>query len=387
LDGLCSAGGGGLDRDEVDKLLASLGNRVFLLHDVHAPGPVLFQTRWTLSYLRGPLTRDQLKRVTASRAASVIPAATPSRPPPRTTTPAPGAQRPAVPAGFDEVFLRPKGGGPATWEPGVFGEVAVHYVDTKARVDVWVDVQLYAPAGASGVDWDAVEELPPRGLGTEPGATASWGEVPAAFGRKNAPTDLGKQAATWVYRSRPLRLQRCAAVGLVATPGEAEGAFRARLALASREARDAAVEALRTKTAPKLAALEEKQRRAEARFAKEQQQAAAATVNTAVSFGATLFGALFGRKTFSAATVNKATSAVRSAGRAVEEHGDIEAAKQEVQAAIEARRVLAAEVEAEVDRIGGQFLAEALVVDELVVVAKKADLKVERVALAWRASA
>jgi hypothetical protein len=63
LDGLESAGGG-LDRKTADALLSGLGERVFLLHDTHADGPVLMQTRWAMSYLRGPLTRDQIRTLT-----------------------------------------------------------------------------------------------------------------------------------------------------------------------------------------------------------------------------------------------------------------------------------------------------------------------------------
>ena len=59
LDGLQSAGGG-LDTGQYNRLIAGLQKRVFLLHNVHAGGPQLFQSRWTLNYLAGPLTRAQI---------------------------------------------------------------------------------------------------------------------------------------------------------------------------------------------------------------------------------------------------------------------------------------------------------------------------------------
>ena len=54
LDGLEGAAAGSMDRAETDRLLSALDKRVFLLHNVHDKAPVVFQTRWTLSYLRGP---------------------------------------------------------------------------------------------------------------------------------------------------------------------------------------------------------------------------------------------------------------------------------------------------------------------------------------------
>ena len=55
LDGLEGANAGGFDRAEVDRLLSRLASRVFLMRNVHEDGNVLFQSRWALSYLRGPL--------------------------------------------------------------------------------------------------------------------------------------------------------------------------------------------------------------------------------------------------------------------------------------------------------------------------------------------
>ncbi|MFY9823389.1 MAG: ATP-binding protein, partial [Thermoanaerobaculia bacterium] len=63
MDGLEGAAGAGFDRAQTEQILSGLAGRTFLLHDVHADQPVLFQTRWTLSYLRGPLTRPEIKRL------------------------------------------------------------------------------------------------------------------------------------------------------------------------------------------------------------------------------------------------------------------------------------------------------------------------------------
>ncbi len=62
LDGLETVAGG-LDRQTVDRALSTLRGRVFLMHNVHESGPVAFETRWALSYLRGPMGRDELQRL------------------------------------------------------------------------------------------------------------------------------------------------------------------------------------------------------------------------------------------------------------------------------------------------------------------------------------
>jgi hypothetical protein len=131
LDGLQGAMAGGLDRSAYDKLLSTLGKRVFLIHNVHAKGPKLFQTRWAMNYLAGPLTRSQIpalnalaeraeqpksatvreaapkaSEVAAPVAAAVAPAARPaSSAPAKAITGSFSASRPPVPGGVAEYFL------------------------------------------------------------------------------------------------------------------------------------------------------------------------------------------------------------------------------------------------------------------------------------------
>ncbi len=101
LDGLDSLAGG-LDRATLDSTLSSLGSRVFLMHNVHEHAPVVFETRWTLSYLRGPLGRDELKRLRATTPNSQLPTPKAGREPAaRGPEPAVGrAAKPIVPSGI-----------------------------------------------------------------------------------------------------------------------------------------------------------------------------------------------------------------------------------------------------------------------------------------------
>ena len=69
LEGAAAAQGSGFDRGAMEQTLAALGNRVFLLHNVHEEGASLFESRWAMSYLRGPMTRDQIKAVMDARRA------------------------------------------------------------------------------------------------------------------------------------------------------------------------------------------------------------------------------------------------------------------------------------------------------------------------------
>ena len=80
LEGASTAAGHAFDRPEMDKILSGLGQRVFVMNNVHDDRPVVFQTRWTLSYLRGPLTREQIQTLMAPRKQAHAPARPRGRP-------------------------------------------------------------------------------------------------------------------------------------------------------------------------------------------------------------------------------------------------------------------------------------------------------------------
>ena len=147
--------------------------------------------------------------------------------------------------------------------------------------------------------------------------------------------------------------------------------------------RDEAVDALRRKYAAKLAALEEKIRRAEQAVDRESSQASQQKLQTAVSMGATVLGALFGRKTLSASTLGKATTTARGMGRTMKERQDIERARETLAAAQQQKAELEAQVQADIDALSGATdpLGEAL--EPVVLKPKRTAVTVQLVALAW----
>ncbi|MCP5054594.1 MAG: hypothetical protein GY940_45930, partial [bacterium] len=73
LRGVLDASGDSLDSLEINALMSGLKKRVFMVKNVHEPGVRLFQTRWAISYLAGPLTRDQLKEMKKASPPEALP--------------------------------------------------------------------------------------------------------------------------------------------------------------------------------------------------------------------------------------------------------------------------------------------------------------------------
>ena len=192
---------------------------------------------------------------------------------------------------------------------------------------------------------------------------------------------------SWASRSQSVELLRSARLELTSHPGESEGDFRVRVQHALRETRDEALGVLRAKQAPKLAALDEKIRKAGQSVAKETQQASEQKMSTAVSFGATVLGALLGRKAISVGTLGRATTAARGVGRISREAEDVARAQANLETLKTQRDELAATLEAELQRVQDEWTADGEAFERVVVKPKRGGVQAQLVALVWRPEA
>src|SRR4029077_4460720 len=157
LEGASASSGKKFDKQGMEQLLAGLGNRVFLMNNVHEDAPEVFQTRWTLSYLRGPLTRSQIKTLVdplkAGKELGVKGEA--KSPTPHLSPFTPYASRPILPPDVPQHFIPVRGSQPngsaLIYQPMLLGDSQVRVSDNKAGVDVTQDVTVLAPISEGAV--------------------------------------------------------------------------------------------------------------------------------------------------------------------------------------------------------------------------------------------
>lgn len=398
LDGLetvSATSGMSVDRGDLEKRLSGLKSREFLMHNVHDGAPVQFGTRWAMSYLRGPLTSAQISTLMKERKAAVAagnaaaaagsPGAAPVT---RTGASATAvASRPVLPPGIEEAFLPSDGSGgdgPLIYRPALLAVASLHHANSPLAVEQWSEHARLAVMdgdpganpwpGAQAVAFAAADLLP------EPEGDGAYEPVPAGALKKTAYTTWKKSFASYLYRECALTLFRSRDPKAVARPDESEGAFRARVAQQLQEKKDLTLEKLRARYATKFERLQERIRRDEQRVGKEKEQQKQQKFQTAVSVGATVLGALFGRK---ASTVGRASTALRGAGRISREAGDVQRAME----TLETNRAKLAELEIaledEMDKLTDSFDAESLVLESVVVRPRKADTRVAHLSLVW----
>jgi hypothetical protein len=396
LDGLEGAAAGSMDRGETDRLLSALDKRVFLLHNVHEKGPVVFQTRWTLSYLRGPLSRDQIRQLTpaatpvsdpvGSRAAAAAGSSAGAGKEPAAAKPRAGGAAPILPPGVQQYFVPAPAGGAPRYRPVVLGAARVGFGDSKLGIDEVRDVVYAADisGGAVAVDWAAAVKLDVQTsqLRDSADSGATYDEVPAAGLQAKNYAAWNKDFARWLSQSEKLDLMRQRDLKLTSNPGETERDFQARVRDAQRAARDAAVDAMRKKYAARQAQIDEQRRRAQASVERESAQATQQKLQTGLSVGATILGALYGRKSIGVGTIGRATTAARGVGRSMKESDDIRRANENLGAVDEKARALEQEVADETRRITDEFDA-AGAVERLSLAPKRGQVSVQLVGLGW----
>ena len=396
LEGAAAGGAGRFDRKRMEQILAGLGQRVFLMNNVHEDAPVVFQTRWVMSYLRGPLTRTQIKQlmdpVKSLKPEPAREAGPAAQPVTKTSIAAPVSARPALPPEVPQYFLPVRAAQPEGaaihYEPMLLGGAKVYYANAKVGVAAQKEVCLLGEfsEGPSPVDWDEAREteIPESDLEKFPhDPDSSFGELPREASSVKRYSEWGNAFKEWVYRNKKLELWKSSSIGVVSEPGESERDFRIRLAQAAREKRDQQVERLRQKYAPKIAGLQDRIRRAEQAVEREKAQATQQKLSTAISFGATLLGALTGRKTITQSTLGRAATTARGAGRTLKESQDVARADDNVQAITKQLADLQALLDQETEEVkaGTDPLAESLETCE--VRPKKTDISVSLISLVW----
>lgn len=414
MEGLEGASNGqAFDKAAMERTIAGLGKRVFLLHSVHEAAPIIFETRWALSYLAGPMTREQIKRVTAeapsakrvespatsasalgtmasrdvtnTSRASASASADASASPNRTGGVSPA---PVLPPDVRQVFV------PAqtitaslSYQPTVLGVADITFSNAKLGVSEQRRVVMLCTVddGPIALEWDRAErvDLDPSALDNTPQVHAHFDELPQVASNAKSYATWTKSFPKWLVTNEQLELLASPELKLTSNANESERDFRIRLQVASRESRDARIETLREKYDAKFSAIQERIRRAEQAVEREQGQASRAKMNSAISIGSAILGAVFGRGKIGVGTVNKVGTAARGVGRAAQQSSDVTRANESVSALQQQHADLEASLQSDVDTINSSYDAQTEELERMPIKARSGDIHVQLVALAW----
>jgi hypothetical protein len=273
------------------------------------------------------------------------------------------------------------------YRPALLGTTRLHFVSARAKIDQWKTMSLIASFSGEdlNIQWKEATllegEIPY--LEIQPRSNTKFSSLPFVASIASSYETWRKSFSDYLYQHQTQDIWECRDFKEFSKIGESEGDFRGRLAHLLRERRDLEVEKLRKRYTPQLSRMQERLRKAQVRVEREKAQVGQQSVQTAVSVGATLIGAIFGRKTMSTGTIGRATTSMRGVGRISREKQDVERAKREVLFAQEKLAEMEEDFQAEIAKQGMEFQPEDLSLSEILIRPRKSDIIVERLALIW----
>jgi hypothetical protein len=426
LDGLDSAMSGSLDRAEYDRLISTLGKRVFLLHNVNAKGPGLFQTRWAMNYLAGPLTRTQIpdlnKLAGAVSRLSIIPSSEPqptaasgqnAMPEPLQTfpafTPTPtssdmpasgfSSTRPTIPAGIAEYFLPNnltftqafKAAGrefPAEafsqgliYRPVILSQASSRLYNFKYRLDIetYKTALVASPDRRGVVRWDnyLADQIDPSKLDQAPDPQARFAPLDTPLNDVKLMNALEKDYLDWAYRTTQVTVRANEVLKVYAGPETSEGEFRTQCANAARQAREAELKKTLAPFDTKLRAMQDKLEREQRELKQDEAELSSRKMEELGTGLETVAGFLgFGRKRSITSSITKRRMAKQAKGD-VEESVDAIKDYQEQIAAIEKEK------EAALQSVNDNWGDVANQITEIPIAAQKKDILLDFFGVAW----
>ncbi|NLE76137.1 MAG: type IV secretion system DNA-binding domain-containing protein [Chloroflexi bacterium] len=352
MDGLASIvaeAGGGPSASYLDKAISSLQPRTFLLHNVHDKGGTkIFSTRWVMSYLRGPLTREEVRQLTVNQhvlgepapaaavaASAAAPAATAAvgwakAPAPAATGRWAGLEEipPRLPPEIRQFFLRANQTADQVlrdwadslrrsvrptesrllFRAGLLGLAEAFVEDQRKGISHQARVGhvAFGQRGLSSLWADSEQwDIHERDLDIHPPAQALFELVPEAF---NEPREIQTQERAFldhVYRTGRFEVFYNRTLKLYSQVDESEREFRRRVEEAARNLRDDEMGKLQTKLKAQRDKLEQKLQKEERELADDEAEHGARKREEVLSAAESIFNLLRGRSASTA--VSKAS--------------------------------------------------------------------------------
>lgn len=357
--------------------LSQTRNRLFMLQSIYEEEPLFFETRWPLSYLKGPLTLPQISELMESKKEN-------EKSNEQKVVALPNS-KPILPPKIEEYYLRTNlDTKNAVWIPMALGRAQLHFANAKYKIDTWNSYVLAAAFLENGIDWIQAEEISEvvSHLDKTAPLSAIYANVPESISNAKAWEKWEKEFNSYLYQEKAIEVYEVPSLKLQSNPKETEGDFRVRISVALREDRDKKIQAIRESYEAKIEAVKEKIRKCEMKLAKEQGEMGTQKISTAISFGETLLGMLLGKK-LGTTTISKAGTSMRNAQKIGKKQQDVTNVEEEMQVCNQKLAELENSLQQEISSLQSQQDPGKIPIEKTTIYSKKGDNQIIPLALLW----
>ncbi len=395
LKGAIAESGNNADID-FSQIIGSLSSRVFLMHNVHDDAPIVYHTRWAMSYLRGPLTRPQIKSLMSEKKASVesqriVPKSRAAKAPKLIVETAPSVDPKidqkyfAIWKSASEVNINGDDSS-IVYEPHIFATARVRYVDDKRHVDMEdaISILVHPPDDFGRVEWQEGVQISnwSQSLFDKPDHPDNVGiqyeDVPDTMNTATELNSIKKSLSNYLYEEKRYFLVQNEELEIFKKDRESDSAFQMRVSTKARELRDDELDSLHDSYEAKFEKLETKVRKEERDLDEAEAEQKSRRNDEFFNVVETVFGGIFGGRR--RRSVSSVSTKRRMARKAKEK---LRAAKEDLYELQYAREDLERELKEKIERITQKWEEKEKAISKREIKPRRSDVIIDNVMLTW----
>jgi hypothetical protein len=389
VDGLVKNTEKSLEKNEIESLLANMKKRTFLLKSAHLDSVHLLETRWVLSYLRGPLSNIEIKKLMEDKKEAKSIEKKPEEETLVRKEVTAGEVSEIMPFISDKIRQyfqnNPLFAENAVYKPNIILNGKVRFYNQSKRVDEKEEIALKLPVSRDMVDINLYDALPNdddfHTYDVRPFEQARFSLLPSFLEKSKDTKLLEDKFKNYLYDTRRVELYTCKDFKLISKPGEEMSDFKSRVMDLVREEKDKAIEKLTDKYAKKEEKLEKDYAKLLEKLEKEEADVKAATTQSALSIGSSVLGALLGRT--KVGTLSASVTGLNKASRVLKQKKDVELVKKKIEKLTEDIKSMEEELENNIEEMSGKFDIDNYDIETISIKPKKSDIFGIKVALLW----
>jgi len=389
IDGLISGKRESLEKEDIKSIISSLKPRTFLFKSAKEDDLKLFQTRWVLSYLRGPITKEEIKKLMEDKKRKNL-SRNQDEEKKEPKIEKKGKLLKSIPLIQEDLKSFYLNSAPfkenPIYEPFMIFQGNVRFYNQKRGIDITKELKyrLYLEEEMRELNFDELEEATENKNECDSKALKNPSFHPLPFFiTQMTKKEIEKEFENFLYYNQRLKLYRCKKLKLESAPYENLANFKLKVGEILKEKYEKELEKLKSRFSQKEERLRKKLQRAEAKLEKEEADVSAKTTDTILSFGMTLLDAFFGRKTIKKSTATRAAGSLRNAGRVLKEKEDVKRAKEELEEVEKEILELEYKLEEEIDKLSSQFNIDNYEIEEFFIKPRRSDIFNTDIFLCW----
>ncbi|MFX4154572.1 ATP-binding protein [Aliarcobacter butzleri] len=387
IDGLSSANEGNLNKDEVMNLISNLEKRNFILKNINEDGIKIFETRWALSYLKGPISKDGIKKLMSEKKKQNIPTQKVENENQTTQINIEkGIPKPIITSNLTEKYLYSSQNSAYYLQPYLICSCDIHYIDAPKNIDFEekISYKIYLDENMKNIDFKEKEELRNNSFEEKEKPNSFYYELPSFIQKEKDLKVIEKDFMDYIYRNSKLTLYKNEFLKITSKQTESLNDFKIRLQDRLNEKIDLEVEKLKVKFVKENDSIETKLSKLYEKLQKEEIQATSTTTDTIISIGTSLLGAFFGNSVINKTNIGKVATSAKGASKILKERNDVKQVENEILELQQQKEALKTLLENEIEKINLANQSSNFPIEEIFIKPKRSDIYNTKLALLWQ---